>query len=256
MSSQTSFFALACGDSYGSCFENEGLCGVTFDIKSLPDKPSCANITDDTKMAMILLKNYNAHKKFNESVVKKQYQKWAEEEGRADGIGLHTKDVLINNSCDKNSQGNGALMRVIPFGLQLIEDGYSFEKAVEMMNMDSFITHKNETICMANRLSLDLALNGIKVLEKGTYKDMLQKLHRGYSAWVMHTLYIVIKALKADLSFLDGFKYIVSFGGDTDTNCAIYGAIRGYKKDISNEINMNDFISNFVQFSARYNQYV
>jgi hypothetical protein len=35
-----------------------------------------------------------------------------EEDG---GIGMHTKDVLIYNKKDKNSQGNGALMKNIPF---------------------------------------------------------------------------------------------------------------------------------------------
>ncbi|MBT5934607.1 MAG: hypothetical protein HOG88_04590 [Sulfurimonas sp.] len=48
-------------------------------------------------------------------------------------------------------------MRVIPFGVELVKDGYSFEAAVSLMNQDSAITHKNETIFMANRLALDIA---------------------------------------------------------------------------------------------------
>ena len=31
--------ALACGDSYGSAYEYEGLSGIKFDIKKLPKKP-------------------------------------------------------------------------------------------------------------------------------------------------------------------------------------------------------------------------
>jgi len=41
---------------------------------------------------------------------------------------------------------------------------------------------------------------------------------------------------------LDGFKELVSRGGDTDTNCAIYGAIRGYKDNF--DLNLKDFIEN------------
>jgi ADP-ribosylglycohydrolase len=45
---------------------------------------------------------------------------------------------------------------------------------------------------------------------------------------VIYTLYDVLDVLKMDLSIHEGFKELVSRGGDTDTNCAIYGAIRGY----------------------------
>jgi len=112
-------------------------------------------------------------------------------------------------------------MRNIPFGVKLIEDGYSFDEAVSLMNQESAITHKNETIFICNKLALDLAINGTDILQKSDYKDILKKLKYGDTAWVIHSLYIVIEALKKDCSFIDGFKYIVSVGGDTDTNCAM-----------------------------------
>jgi ADP-ribosylglycohydrolase len=46
---------------------------------------------------------------------------------------------------------------------------------------------------------------------------------------------------KSKRKFLTGFKYIVSTGGDTDTNCAIFGAIFGYKKDITQELDIDKF---------------
>ena len=58
-----------------------------------------------------------------------------------------------------------------------------------------------------------------------------------------NSLYIVIETLKMKLSFVEGFKYIVSNGGDTDINCAIYGAIRGANEDITSSINISDFLS-------------
>ncbi len=237
-----SLIALACGDSYGSHYESEGLMGAKFDIKSLPDKPIYQNITDDTKMAMILFKHYNKYKKLDIMMLQNSYSIWAKEDGDADGIGIHTKDVLVYHKQDKNSQGNGALMRNIPFGLELIDDGYSFEEAVDMMNIDSSITHKNSTIFHSNKLALDLAVNGIEVLKKDTYKKLLQKIHYGHTAWICHSLYIVIETFKQGFGFLDGFKHITSKGGDTDTNCAIYGAILGYRVDITKEINIDSFI--------------
>ena len=239
MLNSNSLIALTCGDSYGSFYEMGGLYGERFNIKSLPDKPNYPNITDDTKMARILLKHYKKHKSLKVDLLTKEYIVWARDDGDKDGIGLHTKDVLINKAKNKDSQGNGALMRNIPFGIELINDGYSFEEALKLMNIESSITHKNSTIFMANRLALDLALNGLEVLEKVQYKSLLSKLHYGYTAWVIHSLFIVIEALKVEDNFLAGFKFIVSKGGDTDTNSAIFGAILGAKKDITKELDVD-----------------
>ena len=139
-------------------------------------------------------------------------------------------------------------MRVIPFGVELVKDGYSFEAAVSLMNQDSAITHKNETIFMANRLALDISIYGIEALKKPIYKNILSKLRLGDTAWVIHSLYIVIETLKMNVSFLDAFKYIVSHGGDTDTNCAIYGAIKGSNEKINEIVNISDFLTtNIIQ---------
>ena len=116
------------------------------------------------------------------------------------------------------------------------------------MNEDSMITHKNEVIFMANRVALDLAVNGLGALENRYYQSFLSTLTFGNSAWVKHSLYIVIETLKKNLSFLDGFKYIVSQGGDTDTNCAIYGAIKGYKEKIIDEIVLDEFVETLQFF--------
>jgi len=238
-----SLLALACGDSYGSCYERDGLVGVKFDVNILPDKPKIPIVTDDTKMATILLKHY---KKYNGIDVEKlflEYKYWARTEGYKDGIGIHTRAVLLEGKADKDSQGNGALMRVIPFGAELISDGYSFKEAVCLMNIDSAITHKNTSVFMANKLCLDITINGIEAVNKKEYQGLLSNLYSGDTAWVLHTLYIVIETLQKELNFLDGFKYIVSQGGDTDTNCAIYGAIKGGLDNISTELDILDFIS-------------
>lgn len=234
--------ALACGDSYGSFYEYEGLCGHKFNIKKLPKYPIKPNITDDTIMAKMALEHYMKYKTVIEDELLATYKKWAITSGLDDGIGIHTYNVLVKNVCDKDSQGNGALMRNIPFALQMYEDGYSFHECVKMMNTDSFLTHQNDTIAVTNQLSLDLAINGIGVLSKDEYKDIISKLHYGDTAWVIHSLYIVIEALKQNLNYTKGFKYITSIGGDTDTNCAIFGAIKSFKYDVTKELDISKFV--------------
>ncbi len=237
-----SLLALACGDSYGSYYEMAGLRGDTFDIKKLPNMPTQPRITDDTKMATILLKHYKKYKTIKYSMLLKSYQKWAKIEGYADGIGIHTSSILLNDSLNKDSQGNGALMRNIPTGVELIKDGYTLDEAITIINQESSLTHKNKIIFETNKLSLDLAINGIEALGKQEYQEILSILRYGNTAWVIYTLYMVIDTLKQGFNFLDGFKYIVSKGGDTDTNCAIYAAIKGAQEDITKEVNIGDFL--------------
>ena len=93
---------------------------------------------------------------------------------------------------------------------------------------------------------MDLALNGIDVLNKKQYRTLVEKLHLGNTAWVIHSLYIVIEALKKKRKFITGFKYIVSHGGDTDTNCAIFGAIFGAQKNVYDQLDPEKFIGNLL----------
>lgn len=240
-----SLLALACGDAYGNTYEMEGLFGQTFDKESLPDEAEIKIYTDDTKMAMILWEHYSNYGTIQEDKLFDTYARWAETDGYTDGIGIHTAAVLLEGKKDKNSQGNGVLMRVLPFGLRLIEEGVSFDDAVNLVNIDASLTHDNEVIRIANRLCLDIAVNGLNVLDKDEYIDILSQLKPGCSAWVIYTLHDVIDVLKMDADILDGFKELVSRGGDTDTNCAIYGAIRGYSDTF--ELDLDNYLDSACQ---------
>ncbi|QCT95026.1 ADP-ribosylglycohydrolase family protein [Caminibacter mediatlanticus TB-2] len=243
-----SLIALAFGDSYGMAYEYDSLMGISFKKEKLPDYPKIAKITDDTKMALMLYNHYLEYKTIKEDILFEEYKKWAQIDGIGDGIGIHTAEVLLDGKKDKDSQGNGALMRNIPFGIKLIEDGFSFKEAVKLMNIDSALTHANDVIFLSNELALDIALNGIEVINKEKYKNLVKQLHFDYSAWVINTLYVVIEVLKKNLNFLDGFKEIVAMGGDTDTNCAIYGAIKGAKDNIQDELDINVFLGEDIKY--------
>jgi hypothetical protein len=73
-------------------------------------------------------------------------------------------------------------MRVLPFGLRLIEEGMPLEKAVALVNQDAAITHDNETVRISNRLCLDIAVNGLDVLQKSIYAKLLSQVKPGHSA--------------------------------------------------------------------------
>ena len=237
-----SLVALACGDSYGRAYETDGLAGAKWPAASLPEAPAEPEVTDDTKMAAILLRHYKRYGCIDIKWLMLSYRFWAKEEGAKDGIGIQTAKVLLGGSLDKSSQGNGALMRSIPLEVHLVETGHGFDEAVEMMNTDAAITHDNETVFMANRLALDLALNGTAAAGKAEYAPLLKRLKPGHTAWVVHSLYAVLSALENCRGFLDGFKYLVAKGGDTDTNCAIYGAILGATKTVSEELALAEFL--------------
>lgn len=101
-------------------------------------------------MAMILLNHCFENKTIQECKLFYEYIQWDKVSGKKDGVGIYTENVLIHGLEDKDSQGNGALMRNVPFALQLIEDGYSFEETIELMNTDSFLTHENDVIVLTN----------------------------------------------------------------------------------------------------------
>jgi len=242
---KNALLTLACGDAYGNAYEMEGLMGAKFNKSQLPNEAQIKNYTDDTKMAMILWLHYSEYGTIIEDKLFEAYANWAERDGYADGIGIHTAAVLLRGKTDKSSQGNGVLMRVLPFGLRLIEEGLSFDEAVKLVNRDAALTHDNEIIRITNRLCLDVAVNSLSALDKEEYIKILTRLKKGSSAWVIYTVYDVLDVLKMDLTILEGFKELVSRGGDTDTNCAIYGSLRGYNKTL--ELNLDNFLDKASQ---------
>ncbi len=148
---KNALLTLACGDAYGNVYEMEGLFGVKPNKSILPNEAKIKSYTDDTKMAMILWLHYSEYGTIVEERLFEAYAAWAEKDGYADGIGIHTAAVLLRGKTDKSSQGNGVLMRVLPFGLRCIEEGMPFEDTVALVNRDAALTHDNEVVQMSNR---------------------------------------------------------------------------------------------------------
>ena len=226
--SENSLYYLELGDIYGSPFEMRGIRGETFDLNELPLMP-IGLPTDDTKMAKIA---YSFAQKCDKEKgiyldikgIKEEYIKWAREYGDEDGIGVQTEYALLYNSINKESQGNGSLMRCIPYMLLLNEKGFNDEEIFEMMREETTLTHPNKEVIEMNEVFYKIAKNKVINLQNIN----VTKIKYGKTAWIYYTAFIVIEALNKDFErIIDGFRYITALGGDTDTNCAIYGAIRG-----------------------------
>jgi len=231
LSPEKSLFFLKEGDKYGSPYEERGLVGEKFNITKLPNKPE-GKETDDSKMASIAFR-YARSDFFDIKAIKEEYIKWAKDEGADDGIGYQTEAALLGNFVDDKGQGNGSLMRCIPYMLLLHKKGYSLSSIREMMTAEASITHPNKEVLRLNFTFFLIALRGDLQPLKFLPEEYKVKIKAGHSAWMYYTAFIVIEALKKNFkNHYQGFKYITSFGGDTDTNCAVYGAIRG-ARDVS-----------------------
>ncbi len=224
--SYSSLFALSIGDAYGEPFENRGLWGHTFDFDSLPKKIT-GKITDDSIMAALAYL-VTTESGMDIETLKKSYKKWAETDGAIHNIGIQTEDALLNGKLRKDGQGNGALMRTVPYALKLYEFGFSKEEIYDFIKMENAITHPNEEVSKLSFLFFNIALDGnLKPLYDPFFEDVVGKFEKGYTAWMYHSAFIVVETIKRKFDFINSLRYIVSQGGDTDTNCAIFGAIYG-----------------------------
>jgi ADP-ribosylglycohydrolase len=239
----SSMLALACGDSYGKAYE---LKNTKVTIEDLPNYPADKSITDDTHMAYLALQNVLQNKQIDTLSLLEDYKQWAMEFGYAEGIGIHTADVLLRGKTDKISEGNASLMRCLPYMLALKELGFDDASILEQMKVESALTHCGDVIIDANMICYLTAINKKDVVIEH-YLDTLEEafeIEPTNTAWVINTLNIILDTWKdrRELGFLNGFKKIVSMGGDTDTNCAVYGAMFGFSVDIRDEIDIEQWL--------------
>jgi ADP-ribosylglycohydrolase len=230
--------------------------------------------SDDTSLLLCVLENiYN---RGDSKSLAKLFLRWYQDgyqaaHGKLFDIGITTqlafdriiKGVPISKSglCDKNSAGNGSLMRSLPYSF--IED---FSEGAYKMVLDNKITHRlpicHESCLFYIRMARSLAEGQSKdeaLDEAARYLRMgwrisdqsidkvftpfqrlfsksfaLTSIDRIYSnGYVIHTLEAAI------WSFLNGDDYrscvlkAVNLGGDTDTIAALTGGLAGIFYGIS-----------------------
>lgn len=139
---------------------------------------------------------------------------------------------LINHEItDKWTQGNGALMRIIPLAYIDCSDE-DIKKFAHLTHM-----HSNVDDCCINYIHIARLLEerySIRTaIEEVMGREYVEKLiskninEIGSSGWVMHTFDAAMYCLLTTQSYREAVIKAVNLGDDTDTTAAVTGALAG-----------------------------
>lgn len=233
--------------------------------------------TDDSTMSWITIRNlveFSEHKRIDalqdntlaDFINWMDFGEYSSVEGKCFDIGLKTRRSFDyanenNGSIDKSNQvhsdGNGALMRIYPVGL-FFKDAEDIMKMTELFNN---LTHYSSVlslkICQKFNLAINAALNGHP-------KDHILYGILGYdetmndsktSGYVVDTFNAVCYTFAKFNNVYDGIMHLANLGDDSDTCCAIYGALAGaFYNDPIPEFMMN--ISRIDEIRSDINDFV
>lgn len=253
---------LAIGDAFGAPFEfkRKGTYVVSNDYETGgAHNVSKGEWTDDTSMALCLANSLIENNGYNEIDIMNKWILWFKTgymstRNHCFDIGGQTsyalnhfiryKKLLTGESY--NAGGNGTIMRLAPIAeyFDSIEEveKYSFKSALLTHNMK-----ENADIS-------ELFGKILFLIKKGKTKEEIKEIiPKGFFDWnvsptgyVVNTLKVALKGFFQFDSFLDGLKYVVSLGEDTDTVGAVYGSMAGAYYDIPeyliNELQQKDLI--------------
>lgn len=204
-------------------------------------------VTDDTQMAYCLhLALQDAHG-WSREAARKRYLEWLATD--PPDIGEATYNALTGNP-NLESQGNGALMRILPIALwAAVHPDFDWQIAARE---DAAITHPHPVCAECNVVYVYALLQAMNnqptpqelynatlawAKEQGISAAVMNTLHRAaverpdydgeHIGWVLIALQSAFYQLLHAASFKDALIDIVSAGGDTDTNAAIAGALLG-----------------------------
>ena len=180
-------------------------------------------------------------------------------------IGISTRKAILNfkrgekaiNCGTKgiNENGNGSLMRILPFVYYLEFNNFSDEEKTTLINQASSLTHAHEISCLGCKIYADyisLLLNNVdkfvalELLKKINYNEYysneslkeyarilngdLKNLHIDKvrsSGYVVDSLEASIWCTLKNNTYEDAIVTAINLGEDTDTIGAITGAING-----------------------------
>ena len=227
--------------------------------------------SDDTAMTLATMDSIAKKNSIDYDDIMSKFCKWFyygdyTADGKVFDIGFTTKKALntykITNlpaiqcgSNNKNDNGNGSLMRILPIVLYLRNLNIDDNQQVEIINSISSLTHANEISklgCYIYSLFINSILNG-KTKEEAyldicnydyskyyskeaidSYSDVLNGNISNYNYETIESSGYIIDTLKASIwvilntnNYEDSIIKAVNLGGDTDTIGAITGSIAG-----------------------------
>ncbi len=219
--------------------------------------------TDDSELALALARSLVTKKCFDPDDVASAYARWLN--SRPFDVGTTTSQALgparsalkcggnvaeaAMAAASRSSQSNGALMRISP--LAIFAHAKPEEEVMQLARADSALTHPNPVCQDANAVyaaSVAFALRSgadarsvydfaLQLTSKyDIEKPVVERLAAAAThapnfeeniGWVLIAFQNAFHQLLHARSFREGLIGTVRFGGDTDTNAAIAGALLG-----------------------------
>lgn len=202
-------------------------------------------VTDDTEMAYALHLALQDAEGWDAAAARKRYMEWFDSDPPDAGEAVK---AALSGTPDAASQGNGALMRVLPIALwALAHPGFDWQTAARE---DAAITHPHPVCGECNVVYVYALLQAAQpgatpqgvyanscafAAEQGMSAAVQNCLHRAaterpdydgeHIGWVLVALQSAFYQLLHAADFRAALVDIVSAGGDTDTNAAIAGSL-------------------------------
>lgn len=204
-------------------------------------------VTDDSELAILLARTLVKHDKYDVVATREAYLYWL---GSAPFDCGRTVSSGLRGEQNKDSQSNGALMRISPLGI--FGANYELSEVAEWAKMDACLTHAHPVCLEANSLFTMAIAHAVKTGtdSKSLYESIVSwantmnvcpelmktisdakeappKDFTHQQGWVLiafqNALWQLINAKSLEESIVE----TISCGGDTDTNAAICGALLG-----------------------------
>lgn len=201
--------------------------------------------TDDSQMAMMLIRSLQRCGTFDADDVLRGYVHWYST-GPFD-IGGTCAQALSGEGLNEDSQANGALIRVSPLGVFGARGDVGIDAAADFARADAGLTHPNPVCVDANAVFVAGLVTGIR---GGTAREVVDAMEAATSeravalaiaagrtgdvaayevheGWVLLALSIAVRQLVLYDDPVKALVDAIGMGGDTDTNAAIAGALLG-----------------------------
>ncbi|ANB50762.1 putative ADP-ribosylglycohydrolase [Powai lake megavirus] len=220
--------------------------------------------TDDSEMALCIIYCIAKYKTYDQNIVSKKYHEWYLSDpfdmGKTtkNSVSQNSLVNMINASKKYNSESlsNGFLMRL--FGLVSMYYDRNINDLIDAVKLDVILTHSHfeaKNIAIIYAIILWKAIQGINSkniyewLRNNTkYSELIKSIFNAvdnnekqfiynmqtYSldmvdseifGFVGFALWFVFKCLKYHNNYENAIIDVISYGGDTDTNACIVGAI-------------------------------
>ncbi|MEE2787865.1 MAG: inositol monophosphatase family protein [Myxococcota bacterium] len=265
---QGAWLGQLCGDALGSQVEFQSPAeiarawpkGVDRIVGGGPFNTIAGQPTDDSEMALVLARQLIADGQYDRNNIADAYRYWFESSPFDIGqtvrqslsrlrLGGGTEEARAN--ANRDSQANGALMRVIPIAIAGAARGAIWTS--ETAALDAALTHPHPVCIVSNQvfalavrkaivdgdgpevihryalqcaLDLDRTSPVVDVLRKsrteGAPADMMTNM-----GWVLKSMQCAFGHLLSSKTPMAALTAVVGLGGDTDTNACIAGGLIG-----------------------------